>query len=79
MVLVQAQWLETGTRYGLEILHKCGKMVKTRIQKVSGASSYVCRSYRGKTRKAGGTFYPPPMLNRVNIEEVSWKKWSYVR
>ena len=33
-------------------------MVKTKSQKVLGANSYVCRSYRGKTGR--GTFLPNP-------------------
>ena len=37
----------------LEILHQCGKRVKTKSQKVLGANSYVCRSYRGKTGTEG--------------------------
>ena len=47
--LVSSQKFGTGTRYGLEILHQCGKRVKNTSQKCSGANSYVCRSYRGKT------------------------------
>ena len=39
-------------------------MIKTKSQKVLGANSYVCRSYRGKT-SMGGLFAPPPILNRV--------------
>ena len=50
-------------RYGLEILHQCGKRVKTIIRKVLGANSNVCRSYRGKI--ARGPFCPP-ILNKVN-------------
>ena len=46
--------------YKLEILHKCGKKVKTKSQKVLGASSYVCRSYRRKT-DSGGPLCSPPM------------------
>ena len=33
----------------LKFLHQCGKRVNTKRQKVLGANSYVCRSYRGKT------------------------------
>ena len=40
---------EAGTMYGLEILHECGERVKTKIQKVLGPNSYVCRGFRGKT------------------------------
>ena len=50
VVLVQAQKFGTGTRYELETLHQCSKKFKTKSQKFLGASSYVCRSYRGKTR-----------------------------
>ena len=50
--------LGTGTRYSLEILHQGGKRVKTKSQKVLGANSYVCRSYKGKTEsrwRGGGS------------------------
>ena len=40
------------------ILHQCDKRFKTKSQKVLGANSYVCRSYRGKIGR--GTFLPPP-------------------
>ena len=43
--------------------------LKTKIQKVLGANSYVCRSYRGKTGRRG-LFVPPlpsPILKRVNF------------
>ena len=40
---------EAGTMYGLEILHECGEIVKTKIQKVLGPNPYVCRGFRGKT------------------------------
>ena len=42
MVPVKVQQFEAGTRYGLEILHQCGKRVKTKSQEVFGANSYVC-------------------------------------
>ena len=35
--------------YDLEILHKCGKRVETKSQKVFGASFDIYKSYRGKT------------------------------
>ena len=38
----------TVTRYDLETLHHCGKMTKTKNQKVLGANCYVCKNYRGK-------------------------------
>ena len=43
----------------LEILHQCGKRVKTKSQKVLGASFYVYKSYRGKTGR-GAFLIPPP-------------------
>ena len=54
----------------LEILHQCGKRVKTKSQKVFWGNSKVCRSYRGKTGGGGGTFCPPPSwigLNQCSI------------
>ena len=59
VVLVQVQYFGTGTRYKFEILHQCGKRVKTESKKVFGASFYVCRSYRGKTSRRGGAFLIP--------------------
>ena len=56
-------WLKFNN--GLEILHQCGKRVKTKSQKVLGANSYVCRSYRRKTGTVGGGASPPRILNRV--------------
>ena len=41
----------------VEILHQCGKRVKTKSQNVLGGNSYICRSYRGKTGR--GAFLPP--------------------
>ena len=49
VVLVQDQQIGIGTRYDLETLHKFGKKVETKCQRVLEANSYVCRSYRGKT------------------------------
>ena len=40
------------------------KRVKTNSQKVLGANSYVCRSYRGKTSRGG--LFVALILNRVN-------------
>ena len=70
--MVQVQQLGTGTRYKVEILHHCGKRVRTKSQKVLGTNSYICRSYRGKTGR--GPFYPPPpILNRVkNMFKVTF-------
>ena len=51
--MVQVKSFGTGTRYRLEILHKCGKRVETKSQKMFGANFYVSRSYRGKTGREG--------------------------
>ena len=48
VLLVQVQYFGTGTRYGLEVLHLCGKRVKTESQKYFGTNSNVYRSCRGK-------------------------------
>ena len=64
--MVQGQSFGTGIRYKLETLHQSVKRVKTKIQEVLGANSYVCRSYWGKTgRRWGGTFGPSLILNKV--------------
>ena len=60
MVLVEVQKFGTGTRYSLEILHQCGKRVNTKSQKVLGANSYICKSYRGKTGTRGAFCHFPP-------------------
>ena len=69
--MVEIQKFETGTRYGLEILHQCGRKLKTKSQKkFLEGNSYVCRSYREKTgRVGGGVFLHPAILNRVNNED----------
>ena len=63
MLLVQVQQFETGTRYDLEILHQCGKKVKTKSQKNFGNNSNVCRSYSGKA--VWEHLFPSHTLNRV--------------
>ena len=45
---------EIGTRYDLEILHKCGKKFETISQKMFGSNPCVCRTYSAKTGR--GTF-----------------------
>ena len=62
LVLLQIPWFGTGIRCKLEFLHQCGKKVKTKSQKVLGASSYVCRSYRGKTGRGGCVLFASPHL-----------------
>ena len=44
-------------------LHKCGKKLETKSQNLSGANSWVCRGYRGKTGR--GSLLTPPILNRI--------------
>ena len=34
--MIQKKQFAIDTRYGLEVLHQCGKMVKTKSQKVLG-------------------------------------------
>ena len=48
-VLVQVEKFGTDTNYDFEILHRCGKRVKTKSQKVLWAKSNICRSYRKET------------------------------
>ena len=57
--------------YDLEVLHKCGKGVETKSQKVLGANSYVCRNYIGKTGR--GPFCLP-ILSRVKIKRAQEAK-----
>ena len=59
--------------YDLEFLHKCGKRVKTKSQKVFGAKSYVCLSCRGKTD--WGTFLASNILNRIKLSNgpIHWR------
>ena len=61
--------------YGLEVLHKCGKMVKTKSQKVLGTNSYVCRSYRRKTGR--GLFAFPSSWIGLKIAFVKKRNKKY--
>ena len=77
MLLVQIQWFGTGTKFSFDVLHQCGKRVKTKSQKVLEANLYVCRSYRGKTGKWAflPTLHPPrSILNRVKRNTKLQKK-----
>ena len=65
MLLVQVQYFENGTRYGLEILRKCGKGIKTKSQKVFEANSCDFRSYMKKTGR--GTFCTTPPIPPLSI------------
>ena len=47
VLVVQVHYFGTAARYGLEILHKCGKKFETKSQKVLvllTANFYICRS-----------------------------------
>ena len=52
--------------YDLENLHKRDKRVVTKSQKIFGANSYVCRSYRGKFGRWG--LLAPLIMNRVKVK-----------
>ena len=70
VVLVQVQQFGTDTRNELEILHQCGKTIKTKSQKVLGGNSYICRSYKGKTGR--GPFCPhpsPPPSSGIGLKD----------
>ena len=53
--MLEVQQFGTDARYGPATLHQCEKRVKSKIQNVLGANSYVCKSYR---RKIGGGIPP---------------------
>ena len=63
--------LGTGTSYKPETLRQCDKKVKTKSQKVFGANSYVCRSYRGKTGR-GGLFLDMLQHSMQEIPELQF-------
>ena len=69
-VLVQVKQFRTGTRYCLEVWHQFDKRIKTKYQKVLGATSYVCTSYLRKTRR-GATFAPPPASSLIGLKMKS--------
>ena len=56
----------------LKILQHCGKIVKTKSQKVLAANSYVCRTYKEKSGR--GLFchpLPSPLiLDRVKVQLI---------
>ena len=60
--------------YGLEILQQRGKRVKSKSQTVLGASSYVCRSYRGKTSREEP--FCVLILNRV--KGLTWNTFATI-
>ena len=52
-------------------IHDVIKRVKTKGQKVFGANSYICRSYRGKSCLVRRPFCP---LSRIGLKEVKYFK-----
>ena len=60
MVLVKVQSFGTGTRY--ELLHQCGKSVKTKSQKFLGL---IPTFVEVKGEKLVGGLFASPILNRV--------------
>ena len=72
--------LHSGTIYGLEDLHKGGKRVETKSQKVLGVNSYVRWSYTSKS--VGWAFYsfaPPNLISNrlmLNLNSFQEKKLS---
>ena len=55
MLLVQVQQFRTCNRYGLEILHKCGKRVETKSEKFWGViPTFV--EMTGEKLVGGGAF-----------------------
>ena len=53
--------------YNFESLRQCGKRVKSKIQKVLGANSYVCISHKGslvvEERGKQKALFPLPALS----------------
>ena len=63
--------------YGLDILHQCGKRVKTKSQKVLGLIPTFLEFVGEKL--VGFFFAPPTILNRVNALLVSLTRLSSYR
>ena len=59
--MVQVQEFETGTRYGLEIFHQCGKKFNTKSQKVLEDNSVL--EVTGEKMVVGP--FPPTIMNMV--------------
>ena len=76
MLLVQVQQFGIGSRYDLEILHQCDKMVNTKSQKVWGLMFTfveVSGEKQGVGTKGGGAFCPP-VLTRVKGKPAEGNK-----
>ena len=53
--------------YKLEVLHHCGKRVKTeKVRKFWGLTPTFVEVAGEKLVRGGGAFYLPPIVNRVN-------------
>ena len=74
--LGQVRQFGNDTMYGLDILHQCGKRVKTKSQKVLGL---ICTFLEFIGEKLVGFFLPPTILNRVNALLVSLTRLSSYR
>ena len=57
----------------LSTIHHCGKRVETKSQKVFGANSYVCRSWKGKTGR--GLFWL--ILSRIGLKLNSFISYRF--
>ena len=72
----QVRTFGTGTMYSLDILRQCDKRLKTKIQTVLGANSYICRSYRGKTGRRENNvnllYGNAPFLNPLKTSKILW-------
>ena len=62
-----------------EILRQCGKRFKTKSQKVFGANSYICISYRGKTDRGNLFVRLPSWIGLIKLKlyftTVNHLKW----
>ena len=56
--MIQAQQLGTGSRYGLETLHQCGKRVKTKVRKFLGIIPTFAEVTEENLVARGGLFAP---------------------
>ena len=68
MLLLPVQYFGTSTRYGLKILHKCGKRIDIKSQKILGVNFYVCISYRKKNGR--GPFCSLSLIGLKDKNEI---------
>ena len=77
MLLVQVQQFGIGSRYDLEILHQCDKMVNTKSQKVLGLMFTfveVSGEKQGVGTNGGGGAFCTPDHNRVKGKPAEGNK-----